>query len=227
MYKLVFYIMLFLSCICQAQAANDMLKRRAFNAPSNISTNIHALTKYLIQPCDDDYDKLYVIAYWIASHISYDEYRYRNGKVDKRNINYNGNILQEKAGVCEDFAQLFADMANIANIRNVKKVEGYVVKNQAVLKRTYRAKDMPEAGHAWNQAEINGRRFYIDTTFMSGNRVSPSSNLAPNLKHKLDLKKNGRQNNVYTNVNDDYFDFTPKQEVKKNHILHLQDKFIK
>lgn len=227
MYKLLFYIMLFISTVCQAHAANDMLKRRAFNAPENISTNVHSLTKYLIQPCDNDYDKLYVIAYWIASHISYDEYQYRNGKVDKRMNNYQGNILKEKAGVCGDFAQLFADMANIANVRHVEVVEGYVLKKQTLLKKTYRKKDMPAVGHAWNQAEINGRRFYIDTTFMSGNRVSPSSNFTTNLKHKLDLKKNGRQNQVYTNVTDDYFDFTPKQEIKKKHMLHLQDKFIK
>lgn len=227
MYKLVFYIMLFLSCICQAQADNDMLKRRAFNAPDNISTNIHSLTKYLIQPCDNDYEKLYVIAYWIASHISYDEYKYRNGKVDKRNYKYQGDILKEKAGVCTDFAQLFADMAGIANINNVQTVRGYVVENQLALKKTYRAKDMPSTRHAWNQAEIKGRRFYIDTTYMSKKHVSPNSNFTTNLKHKLDLKKNGKYNQVYTNVNDDFFDFTPKQEIKKHHILHLQDKFIK
>ena len=227
MYKFVFYILLFINCICQVQASDNQLKRRAFNAPDNVGTNTHSLTKYLIQPCTNDYEKLYVIAYWIASHISYDEYKYRNGKVDKRNFNYKGNILKEKAGICTDFAQLFSDMANIANVRNVKTVHGFVLEKQTLMKKLYYHKDMPKVAHAWNQAEIDGRRFYIDTTFMAGNRVSPKSNFATNLKHRLDLKKNGRQNQVYTNVNEDYFDFIPKQEIKKHHTLHLQDKFIK
>ena len=227
MFKLIAYICLFLSISLRAYALDSILQNHALHAPNNISTNIHSLTSYLIKPCKNDYEKLYVISYWIASHIAYDEYKFKDGKVNWHEMQYTGDILKDKAGICKDFAQLFADMANIAGIRNVKIVGGYVLKNQTALKKTYQFKDMPDTAHAWNQAEYQGRRFYIDTTFMSGKRLTPQRQHANSLKHKLDIKKNGRSDEVFPNVKTEFFDFTPKTEVKKSRLIHLQDKFIR
>lgn len=227
MYKLIAYICLFLSISIRAHALDSTLQNRALHTPHRISTNIHSLTSYLIKPCKNDYEKLYIIAYWIASHISYDEYKFKDGKINRREMQYKGDILKDKAGICKDFAQLYADMANIAGIRNVKIVHGYVLENQSVLKKSYKLKDMPNTAHAWNQAEYQGRRFYIDTTFMSGKRLTPQRKYANSLKHKLDIKKNGRSDDIFSNVKTEFFDFTPKTEIKKSHSIHLQDKFIK
>lgn len=226
MKRLVCILILFIFAL-PAYALDSALRNHAFNAPHHLNSSTHSLTSYLIKPCKDDYERLYVIAYWIASHISYDEYKYNNGKINDKAMAYKGDILKEQAGICQDFAQLFADMANIAGVRNVKVVHGYVLENQVTIKKFYRQKDMPKTGHAWNSAEIKGRKFYIDTTFMSGNRITPTHNHANNLKHKLDLNKNGRSKEVYTDVNDTFFDFTPKEEIKKVRMIHLQQKFIK
>ena len=104
-------------------------------------------------------------------------------------------------------------MARIAGVSRVKVVSGYVLKNQVSIKRKYRQRDVAGAiGHAWNEVQIDGRKFYVDTTFMARNTVTPQRRVT-SLNHKFALNKNGRQNNVNENINDFFFDFTPKSEI--------------
>lgn len=225
--KIICYIIAFLFIAFPCFSLDSAIKNRAFNTPKNVSQNKYSLTHYLTKPYNDDYEKLKVIAYWISSHIAYDEYKYNNGVVNYKELNYKYDILKLRAGICGDFAELFADMARIAGVSRVKVVSGYVLRNQVSIKRKYRQRDVAGAiGHAWNEVQIDGRKFYVDTTFMARNTVTPQRRVT-SLNHKFALNKNGRQNNVNENINDFFFDFTPKSEIKKHNMVHLQDKFIK
>ena len=225
--KVLFYAVCFMFIVMPCYALDSAIKNRAFHAPKNISQSKYSLTNYLTRPYHDDYEKLMVIAYWISSHIAYDEYKYKDGVVNYKEINYKYDILKRRAGICGDFAQLFADMANIAGVGHVKVVTGYVLQNQTALKRIYRRRDIAAStGHAWNEVQIGGRKFYVDTTFMARDTVTPQRRVT-SLNHKFALNKNGRQNNVNQNVNEFFFDFVPKSEMQKYHMVHLKDKFIK
>ena len=137
--------------------------------------------------------------------------------------------MEKKTGICGDFAQLFADMANIAHAGRVSVVSGYVLENVSHIKRFYNERDVRgEVGHAWNKVELSdGRKFFVDTTFMSRANIKEDSRRGTSLRHKLDLNKRGRAQEVNTNVDGFYFDFTPKKEVRERNMLHLQQKYIR
>jgi len=204
------------------------IENHAFNAPDHVATNRYTLTKYLIRPYSNDYDKLKVIAYWIASHIAYDGYKYNSGKTDMKEMNYQYDVLQYRTGICTDFAQLFVDMAKIAGVSGVEYVRGYVLENQNMIKRNYTRRDInKDAGHAWNRVQLDRRTFFVDTTFMArghigGDRIRAASSL----KHKIDLRKRQYNSTVNTQINVNFFDFTPKQELRKFGTIHLMEKYI-
>lgn len=206
------------------------MANRAFHTPNDIGKNKYSLVNYLTQGLDDDYAKLKVIAYWIASHIAYDDYKYSNEKgVNIKEINYQYDILEKRSGICGDFAQLFADLANLAHAGKVSIVRGYVLEDVRSMKKSYRQKDISKTTrHAWNLVQLPNRKFFVDTTFMSRStlRQNPSGRTS-SIKHRLDLQKRGRSHEINTNINDFYFDFTPKTEVREYNRLHLQDKYIK
>ena len=213
-----------------AAAMADTLALRAFHAPTNIGKNKYGLVNYLTKDLDSDYDKLRIIAYWIASHIAYDDYKYSTEKgVNVKEMNYNYDILEKRSGICGDFAQLFAEMANIAHAGRVSIVNGYVLENVRKIKKTYRKKDVANmTGHSWNLVQLDGRKFFVDTTFMARSTLRQNSNRrVSSLRHRIDLQKRGRSHEVNTEVNDFFFDFTPKTEVRSQGMLHLQNKYIK
>lgn len=210
-------------------ATEAAIEQRAFNAPDRFSTNKYQLTQYLIRPFHNDYDKLRVIAYWVASHIAYDNYKYDNGRFNEKEMRVNYDILRSKAGICTDFAQLFADMAAIANVRGVEVVSGYVLQNAKALKKWYHANEMPKDGHAWNKVTLyNGRKFFVDTTYMSRNRIGAGKKYKSSLKHKLELQKRMRtKEKINENIDTFYFDFTPREELKRVRQIHVQKKFVR
>lgn len=212
----------------QLLATTSSIEQRAFNAPDHLANNKYQLTKYLIKPFKNDYDKLRVLAYWIASHIAYDNYKYDNGKINIKEMKVHYDILKSKAGICTDFANLFAEMAKIANISSVEVVYGYVLHNVRTIKKIYWQREMPSTGHAWNKVVLNGRTFFVDTTYMSSNRIGAGRKYKSSLKHKLDLQKRMRTAEKFNRyVEAFYFDFSPRQEVKYNNQLHLMQKYIR
>ena len=216
-----FCICFFLSCKAWADVDNAMLEY-ALNAPDSISQDARRLTNYLVKPYKKDYDKLKIIAYWMATHIAYDGYRYDNETVYEETNRYKYDILKVKTGVCGDFARLFKEMATLAGVKNVFYVSGKTYKTE-VLKKKYKEKK-GEVGHAWNEAVIDGRHFYIDTTWMSHmhiGRDAKKKGRKSHLKHKRELKKRRRKETpVSETITDFYFDFSPQEEVRLRKVHH-------
>ena len=207
-----------------AQASETAIEQRAFNAPEKYSQNARQLTQYLIKPFDNKLDRLRVIAYWMASHISYDGYKY-NGKVNKRHIDYHYDVFKARTGICEDFALLFQEMSQYAGVRGVKIETGYVVDTKA-LRKQYPSHLLKKAdGHAWNSIKIGDKVYFIDTTWMAPQKITPKNSSTFNsLSHKLEIKKRSRttiKKKVTTNINTYYFLFTPQDEVR----IHKQQHF--
>ncbi|MBR1601654.1 MAG: transglutaminase domain-containing protein, partial [Alphaproteobacteria bacterium] len=181
---------LLLSFTASARGYNAQIASYAINAPERVANNKVALAQYLTRPYHKDYDKLQSIAYWIASHIAYDGYKYSAGKSSEKEMQYKYDVLQYRTGICADYARLFSDLAQIANISGVDYVEGYVLENQHKIKRFYNGRDVSKRnGHAWNRVNLgNKRKFFVDTTFMSGARIGDNA-IKPgsSFKHKYDV----------------------------------------
>lgn len=196
------------------------LRKRAFNAPDSISQNARELTAYLVKPFDNEYLRAKVIAYWIASHIAYDNYRF-DGEINrktKRNNKNKYNILKAKIGVCEDFAKLYAQMGRIAGLK-VSYVGGYVIKTDR-LKKRYRIEN-DAVGHAWNEVKIGARTVIVDTTFMAPQNVGHDDHRKSSLKHKQTIKKREQnKTEIDTDIRTFYFDFDLQKEAKEFGQIH-------
>ena len=235
---MILSIFLMLPKIAEAQAtdygrdgtASEMvIQRQAFNAPDHVSNNLNHLAQYLTRPFKDDYDKLKVIAYWIASHLAYDNYKYDNGQVYMREMKYKYDILKAKMGICTDFAKLYKDMAEAAGVSaKVEYVTGYIIQPKR-LKPYYFQREVPEVGHAWNEVTYNRRKFFVDTTYMCANRVGQSSRKKKSfLQHRQEVRqRNIAKEKFSTKINMFYFDFTPESEFEETRRIHLMSKYVR
>ncbi len=213
----------------EGMASEVSIQRHAFNAPDHVANNINHLTQYLVRPFKNDYDKLKVIAYWIASHLAYDNYKYDNGQVYQKEIKYKYDVLKAKMGICSDFAKLYAEMAKIAGVSaQVEYVTGYVFQPRRV-KSYYMRKDVPPVGHAWNEVTFGRRQFFVDTTYMCANRVGQSTKKRKSsLEHRHEVRKrNISKEKFSTDINTFYFDFTPQSEFDENGKIHLLRKYVR
>lgn len=219
--------LMFLSLAANAGERNEIIASYAFGTPVGVSVNRQKLVSYLTRPYKNDYEKLQSIAYWIASHIAYDGYKYNNGKISLKELNYEYDALQYRTGICTDYAKLFADMAKDAGISGVEYVTGYVLENQNRIKRRYTSRDINGIGHAWNRVQLGKRKFFVDTTYMAEGHIGGDKiRAASSFKHKVDLKKRSYKNTVNMTVCDFFFDFTPEQELRQYNTIHLMDKYI-
>lgn len=225
MKHILFFAVLLLLNLSVANATNyhsERIKRFATNTPREVENNIHVLTRHLIKPLDDDYDKAKMIAFWIASHINYDEYLYSNGQVSKLIKRYNGQspnqLLSSRVGICGDFAELFTAMCKQAGIFS-GIVHGYAYPTTA--RPNYHQKN-EKYGHAWNYFNYRGKKIYVDVTFMADGRTGTAGG-SRNLAHKKTLRKIKNENQFSSKVNsfdDYYFDFNYRSEKRERGYLH-------
>lgn len=200
--------------------SSDQIRRYVDKTPREKENNVSTLTAYLVKPFDTDYDKAKAIAFWIASRISYDEYLFNDGKTTRLFRTYDGQgakeLLKSRVGICSDFAELFATMCRRAGIR-AHTVSGYVYP----YGRSLTASERRNSGHAWNYFSYDGRKIYVDTTFMSKGRIQvKGSASATNRERSLDKVRKDNKNTSRThNFDDFYFDFTYKAEkIKKDYV---------
>lgn len=210
-----FIILCALFCLLTpVYAQSDLHKQtleHVLNAPN--SRTLSSLTYYLTKPYRNDYSKARAIAYYIASHIAYDEYLFNNGKktplsTQKRKPD---DILQSRVGICSDFALLFTKMCQIAGIR-AQTVHGNIFDLDERMRVIH---SHNPTQHAWNYFEYRGRKVFVDTTFMAGGTTGYDSYVT-DIKHRRAVDKLKKENNTYS-VNPYYFDFDPKQEAEQRH----------
>jgi len=221
-FLLTFILFIFVGgSVCATHYSSSRIKHYATNTPRAVENNLSSLTRHLIRPLDDDYDKAKMIAFWIASHINYDEYLYNDGATTKliktHKTQSSDELLESRVGICGEFATLFNDMCRIAGIRS-GIITGYAYPSRLRL----RNKERKNAAHAWNYFLYKGKRIYVDTTFMARGKTSPRRR-ATEVAHKRALRKVQHDNEDKSQINDFndfYFDFSYKDEMKKSHYIH-------
>ena len=193
---------------------SSRIMRYARNTPRAVESNLDKLVTHLVRPLDDDYDKAKMIAFWIASHIRYDDFYYNGGKTTRLINRYSKQtpreLLESRAGICGDFTMMFEKMCQIAGI-SARSVNGFVYQ-KGFTYGTKRQKD--DARHAWNYFNYEGRRVYVDVTFMAGGRVGADRRVNE-LSHTRALRKvKNQQRDYLSGVNEYYFDFDYKDEYR-------------
>lgn len=228
-------ILLFIFSLCSAlfwygdvyatHYNSERIKRYVNKTPRKLENNLAVLVNHLTKPLDDDYDKAKAIAFWIAGHINYDEYLYSNGKTSKLMKNYKGQepreLLKSRVGICGDFAELFTEMCKKAGIR-AYEVHGYAYPGSRPVSENKLKRS--SYGHAWNYFKYNGKKVYVDTTFMADGRTAVSGHIST-YSHKRALKKVQRDNKYKSQVNDYddyYFDFDYDDEKLKRRYIHQE-----
>ncbi|MCM1181303.1 MAG: transglutaminase-like domain-containing protein [Clostridium sp.] len=119
----------------------------------------------LVEDCADDMEKLQVIHDWIAGNIGYDFYGYYKGTytIDPY------LVFEKRATVCEGYALLTASMCHAVGIP-CKVVSGYAngkYQSNGGWTEEIITEVTSGAGHAWNEAYVEGRWVILDTTWDS------------------------------------------------------------
>lgn len=225
---LFFVLSLFISVVWQNDAYAthynpQRIRRYVEKTPRKVENSLSTLAKHLTRPLDDDYDKAMAIAFWIASHINYDEYLYTKGKTTNLIKGYHGQdadeLLKSRVGICGDFAELFVELCKKAGIR-AREVHGYAFP----AKRYTSSKQRSNTGHAWNYFSYDGKKIYVDTTFMAKGSIESSGRIS-NYSHRKAIKEVNKDNKYKSQVNDFdeyYFDFNYKKEVRDRHYQHQE-----
>jgi len=194
--------------------AETYMDRLTFNyvttVPQRYERNVYDLTMYLTKPYRDDYDKARAIAYYIASHMLYDEYQYNNGGPTKLvQRTKPEDLLKTRVGICGDFANLFALMCQKAGI-SAGVVSGYVMQAQQLST----ARSRRNAAHAWNYFIYRHKKIYVDPTFMATGKTGHEKYITKWSREQAisKIEKNTKFSNHVYMVNAFYFDFDYAQE---------------
>ena len=199
----------------------NQIKNYVNRTPRKDEDYLLTLAKYLSKPFDNDYDKAMAISFWIASRINYDEYLYSNGKTSKLRNNYKGQnpsqLLKSRVGICGDFADLFVALCKQAGIR-ATEVSGYSYPAKKFVSNS----EKRSSGHAWNYFLYNGKKIYVDTTFMAkGTTGVKGVQNHQNRRRALNkIKKDNKRESTINSFDDYYFDFNYKDEIKDRKYIH-------
>jgi len=210
---------LLLNCILYSNAfASDARYNWYINfisdIPEKYEKNLTSLVEYLTYPMENDYDKAQAFAYWIASHIIYDQYLYNNGETTKLLKSYENQtpqeLLESRIGICADFAALFNAMCKKAGIKS-GYISGFVFEKG---KNINNSKNRKNSAHGWNYFIYKGTKIYVDTTFMAKGKLKINGKVSK-LGRKRAIRKNERkkQDEIYP-IDPYYFDFSYKYEYK-------------
>lgn len=153
-----FWIALLQPCLSAQPTgkAAKALERHALKAPAGLGQDLPALTDYLIEPAQNDREKLWVLYCWITHHISYDE---QAPGMDFRRANQSpADVVRRRKGICIDYALLVKTMAERAGLE-CEIVAGYS-KGEAAAEPS-----LNEPDHAWNAALLDGEWGLIDATW--------------------------------------------------------------
>ena len=214
------FVLMFQTCDVEARVSQSLLNR-AIKTPERYAQDMETLVSYLTENIKDDYDKAKVIAYWIASHVVYDNFLYYKGKVVRLREGVSckddlGDIFTTRTGVCCDYAELFAQMGAMAGL-DVKFISGYASSEKPSLGLS--DKKSGNYSHAWNSFKYKNKDILVDTTWMAtGNlRKTGSTCHAHNQAIKKWMQSFNSRSYVF-DVNDEWFDFGKNRRLKKTHI---------
>lgn len=148
----------------------NKLQTIANKAPERIKSNIGDFIKYLkksIKPLDD-FEKAYIIFYWLHKNIEYDIKNIGNKDLDTTPI----SVYKAGKTICEGYSKFYEYIGKEIGI-NIIYVTGMVKRNQ--LSETF-------GSHAWNILKVKENYYLIDSPWGAGSVEEKSNKYIKKLK---------------------------------------------
>jgi transglutaminase/protease-like cytokinesis protein 3 len=136
----------------------EQIDKHALNAPKSVEHSLEKLTAYLIAPAKNEREKARAIYRWITNNIAYDDASLFSGTTTDNRV---GTVLQTHRAVCDGYAGLFKDLAQLAGLE-VAIISGYSKGYSYVID------DADAINHAWNAVKIEGQWQLFDATWGAG-----------------------------------------------------------
>jgi hypothetical protein len=139
---------------CQVSSAQDRL---ALQIPEQAASSTSALSSYIKTHFASDSERVRAIFVWVTNNISYDVERLRHQPQNERPPAAE-EILRTRKGVCQGYADLFAELCRQCNIKAMV-VPGYGKLADGTI---------ADLAHAWAAAEVNNKWYLFDPTWSAG-----------------------------------------------------------
>jgi hypothetical protein len=169
----ILYIPLFLVLLCVATPSfsQDFSKVDSIvqSYPERMRS-MEALTDRIATDFKTDVEKVRAVYVWMTNHIEYDHeehakfnFTYRTKdqlkrKEKKRDKKLVKRVFAKRKAVCEGYAVLFAKLCNLLSVKAFMVTGSSKNEIRDIGKRFW-------SDHAWNIAEIDGKRYLFDATW--------------------------------------------------------------
>ena len=141
----------------QANATYADIDKKMAVIPKSSTGNTTAIAQYIEQNFKTDIDKIRAVFYWTATNISYDVPNMLATHFGESENDRITKTLETHKGVCQDYALVFNEIANILGVKCVV-IDGYTKQNGLIA----------NLSHAWCAAKIDNKWYLFDPTWGSG-----------------------------------------------------------
>ena len=128
-----------------------------------IISEIQQLSDDISVGCENDYDKVKAIAYYVAENIYYNQIA-AESSVTADTISLE-TVLKTKTATCAGYSNLFSALCNMQGIYSVNLRGGTYMKNYETVEHLL---SVP-INHEWNAVLIDDVWYFVDVTWLSNN----------------------------------------------------------
>ncbi len=176
--------LLFFQHLAFSQPTQDFSKidRAARAVPVSATQSISILGKYLATLAANDLEKSRAVYVWVTSNIVYADTVISNnwlGTPENTVMQKAENVLKNRAGVCEGYANLYVELCRATGLR-AEELTGLVRQKQGKI---------PDTGHAWAAVEVEKEWFLSDPTWGSGFRDPSLGRFSPKFDETYFLQR--------------------------------------
>jgi len=156
MKKLILVFLILLNINVGYCADYSKIDKQSGTVPSSMKT-AGEIAHYLTQNLSSPTDKTRAIYYWISHNIRYNLDKLNSTKVYTNTKEIVDETLQNRQGVCQNYAELFHACCESIGIKSYV-ISGY----------TNQKGELANYGHAWNAVLIDAKYYEIDATWAAG-----------------------------------------------------------
>lgn len=158
--RLIIMLLLTVNVAIAQPASFEKIDAHVLNTPEHAENSLESLAAYLIEPADNELEKVRAIFRWVTQNIAYDTEGYFSGSYG--DLSPDG-VLKSRRAVCDGYAGLFTMLGEAAGLQ-VVKVVGYSKGYGYAVGDSYSG----QTNHAWNAVKIDDKWHLLDATWGAG-----------------------------------------------------------
>ena len=159
--QIIFLGLMLVSALGFGQANFAKIDEKSKETPNNLA-DYKAIANYLTNDLHNDAEKARAIYIWITHNIHYDMAQINSNKRYASSLEFIDEVLVNRKGVCQHYAELFRAMAQSVGIKSYL-ISGYTKDAEGKI---------ASLSHAWNAIEIDAKFYLIDATWAAGHELN-------------------------------------------------------